>query len=230
MNITQWASYFDLLQDKFNSPYFTEAEKERFFNSAQIEFVNGIIFDEYFPSSSAGERGAMVSSTAESTVQGQEALETITEIDVPVNTSATGVVSRSDVATALTALSAPTTEYMHVMSVSTATAANVSYSPERIVRFVRANDFIRFQQNEYKKATNSDPVYRVFSGGIKVNPVVNAEPLLITLIRLPREVSISGGTDSELPEFTHQRIIAIAIELAGIASRDEALKALNNDR
>lgn len=36
-------SYFDLVQDKANEPYFSDAEKYQFLNAAQIDFINELI-------------------------------------------------------------------------------------------------------------------------------------------------------------------------------------------
>lgn len=225
MDISAMKSYFDLLTDKFNSPYFTDGEVERFLNSAQIEFANKIVFEQLFPSMRQGERGAQPLGSAESTMEGSEALDTIIEIDQAVTTSAAGAITRSDIETALS-----NRKYMHILSVYTPSSGTTNLGADRIVRYVKHNDYIRSKQNDYKRPTPNDPVYRVHSGGIKIDPVTAAEPILLTLIRKPIEVSISGGIDCELPEFTHEMIVAIAVELAGIASRDEALKALNNDR
>ena len=40
MTIQQMHDYFDLVQDKFNSPYFVDTEKDIFINQAQERFVN----------------------------------------------------------------------------------------------------------------------------------------------------------------------------------------------
>ena len=40
MNIAEMHSWFDILQDKGNSPYFTTDEKTQFLNRAQTKFVN----------------------------------------------------------------------------------------------------------------------------------------------------------------------------------------------
>ena len=43
MNIQEMHSWFDVLQDKGDSPYFTVAEKTQFLNRAQTKFVNDVI-------------------------------------------------------------------------------------------------------------------------------------------------------------------------------------------
>ena len=40
MTAAEMLTWFDILQDKFNTPYFTDAEKYNFLNDAQSNFVN----------------------------------------------------------------------------------------------------------------------------------------------------------------------------------------------
>ena len=43
MTNTQMRAYFDLVQDKVNEPYFTDAEKNEWLNSAQIDLLNELV-------------------------------------------------------------------------------------------------------------------------------------------------------------------------------------------
>jgi len=40
MVVATWKTYFDILQDKYGSPYFTDSEKELLFNRAIMDFVD----------------------------------------------------------------------------------------------------------------------------------------------------------------------------------------------
>ena len=59
MNIQEMHSWFDVLQDKGDSPYFTVAEKTQFLNRAQTKFVNDVMFQHYFASGQQPEGNAI---------------------------------------------------------------------------------------------------------------------------------------------------------------------------
>ena len=74
MNIHEMHSWFDVLQDKGDSPYFTIAEKTQFLNRAQTKFVNEMMFKHYFNSGARAEQDKVVYSTMESIQAGEDVL------------------------------------------------------------------------------------------------------------------------------------------------------------
>jgi len=74
MNIVEMHSWFDVLQDKGDSPYFTVAEKTQFLNRAQTKFVNETLNKFFYNSGAQPERNATPYSTIESIQAGEDAL------------------------------------------------------------------------------------------------------------------------------------------------------------
>ena len=74
MNIAEMHSWFDILQDKGNSPYFTTDEKTQFLNRAQTKFVNETLNKFFYNSAAQPEKSATPHSTIESIQAGEDAL------------------------------------------------------------------------------------------------------------------------------------------------------------
>lgn len=53
------------------------------------------------------------------------------------------------------------------------------------------------------------------------------EEAMITYIKYPVKVSLEEEIDSDMPHFLHYKILAYALNSAGIASRDDALLAIS---
>lgn len=220
--------WFDILQDKYNAPYFTDTEKDEFLNRAQINFVNDVIYTQMYPTLQQGERGPQVLSAIESTLSGSEVIKPLILEDLAVNTQTPDwdVILNNNINTAVGAAANAGDEFMHILSLETNGSV---FTAGRIVRFVRHNDYIRFKQNIFKAPSNTNPIWRLVRDGIKVEGATtlsSQEDFLISVIKTPTDVAISG-TDCELPDFTHDKIVAIALEFAGIATRDEALSLIN---
>lgn len=226
MNIIEMISWFDIIQDKQNSPYFTSAEKTQFIQRAQVKYVNELIFQHLFPSSRKSEGAARVYSSIEATVAGSEVLEPLLMVDIPVSSDALGVITRASIESALQLISGDTKGYVAISTLAM-DLGNQSFLP---VRFVRHNDYFKFQNNVFKKASASQPQYRIERETIKVAPT-GVFDYLISVVKEPIDVVYDEATpannvDCELPEFTHDDILAIALDDAGVSSRDSALLQL----
>ena len=75
MNIQEMHSWFDVLQDKGDSPYFTVAEKTQFLNRAQMKFVNEVVQTHYNVAGAAPEGSAIPYSSVSSIQRGEEILQ-----------------------------------------------------------------------------------------------------------------------------------------------------------
>ena len=219
MNIREMHSWFNILLDHFNEPYFIDTEIDEFINAGTVEFVNDIIFKEYFPSAQAQERGPQTLSSIESVIQGSEILQPLLVPDVRV-TAVSGIIDRGSIATEIESTIGEPGELMHIIHV-----VKLLNDEERMVRYVRHNDRPRFKQNVFKAATERNPIFNFSNLGIMVEPR-DDEDYLISLVKKPRKVSLETDVDSDLPSFTHQRIIAYAINMAGVASRDDVMLQL----
>jgi hypothetical protein len=63
--------------------------------------------------------------------------------------------------------------------------------------------------------------------GFVFYPVDVSKSMYFTAVKTPVYVSLQQPINSELPHRSHNDVIAIAVDMAGIASRDEALAQLN---
>lgn len=209
-------SWFDIVSDKESSPYFNNAEKLQFLNVAQDDYVNELVFNVYLPSLSNREGPARVYSASESSSSGIEILEPLLVPEISLVTT-NGIITRSAIETAVGS------SYIAIESI-----AKVDGAVELPVRFVRHNDFHKFQSNVFKAASANEPQYRIFKDELRFTPIDNSvsRTYKISLIKRPVRmvsdlVTPANNVDCELPEVTHNRIVAIALEHAFKATRDE---------
>jgi hypothetical protein len=103
----------------------------------------------------------------------------------------------------------------------------------RVIKVETASATVKYKSynqrkngNSFKTATASALTFQYLSGGLEITPVTT-EIVYVTFIRKPRTVSLSGPVESDMPEALHNLIIATAVDLAGIATRDEVVAQLN---
>jgi hypothetical protein len=223
MTIEEMRSWFDMIQDKFNSPYFTDLEFEEFINQGQMNFVNESIFGQFIPSLSQRERGGQITNPSESTQQGLEVIRPLIIPDLAISSNSAGEISESAINTAInTAISKTGQEYIHLLAVTLNDSGT-----DRICRFVRHNDYVKFKTNSFKKPTARAPLYRLSRNGILLDPT-GVKTYKLSVVKKPDNVSLSTPTHCELPSEYHNIVVAYAVQLASIASRDEALAVMLN--
>ena len=210
MTVTEMHEWFDTIQDKVDTMYFTIHEKDQFINRAIQEFVNDLVSD--LLDNPAGP--TMVFGAIETTQPMSFLLKPLMYLDLQV-VATTGLVSDVDINTALdTAASDTGLQYQTILSVADDTNAPV--------RFVRHNDYARNSLNEFKQPTATKKVFRHAADGIMVSPTDNGT-YYITVIKEPKFVDYDAGIDTDLPDVAHDYVLAQALEHAGIASFDENL-------
>jgi hypothetical protein len=175
MTRTEMHNWFDLIQDKYNAPYFIVEEKDEFLNRAQTSFVN-----EVYPPS-------------EYSTFSTDLIKTLIIEDLSVSTNGSDFdkITDSDINTALVARTEAGNTYRHIYSIR---AAGDVFTAGRPVRFVRHNDRDRIVDNFFKKPKDSDPIYRIVSDGIIVEGETDLsaqEDFLITVIKNPKDISDS---------------------------------------
>lgn len=222
MTIQEMHDLFNLLLDQYNEPYFEDDEIDQLINSASIDFVNDIVFNNISPSFVSIDRGISSLSSVESTIQSSEVLSSLIFRDLELSSS-DGAISFDDINTELLSESSDTeAEMLHIINV-----VKLIDEEEHLVRFVRNNDRQRFKQNVFKSPKVESPIFTISNSGILIEPK-DDEDYLLTVIKKPRKVSLGDEIDSDLPENTHQRIVAYALALSGLASRDEVMLQLQN--
>lgn len=188
-------SYFDLVQDKNNEPYFTQAEKYQFLNAAQMDFVNELI----------GGNDIENPSPLELDERSLRILEPLIE-------SETGLSDSSG----LIAFSGLSETFLGLLAVDKGDTSEVY--------FYKWKDWYKASKNSYLKASAGvRGLYTYVSTGLKVLPASQSD-WIVTYIKTP--VDIASGVDCELPESTHYKIVAKALEKAGVATEAEGLPVI----
>lgn len=208
MTIAQMATYFGILQDKYASPYFTNPEISLLLNRAQVGFVK-----ELLPVN-LGKVNAELSKDTISEVA--PLIYNLPAISMP----STGLVTKASIQSALTALIS-TGILWRPLSFGWLYNGRVS-----ALHYVRPNDWNEFQDNYFKLGNAGQPKMVESALDYKILPINTGAKINITVLKYPLTVDIDGGISSDLPDHTHDRIVSMALELAGIGTRDEMLAQL----
>ena len=241
MTITEMHSWFDILQMKGNNIDFTQREKDHILNRAQLKYVNQLVYKVYIPSLYREEKAKNVYSLAESSADGFEQIRPlIREVVVNPLAAATGAallgdIRYTDIETSLNNQSvlAPYNypagyDESRVMVVLGLHDANNGYR----VRFVKNFESQKYSQNVFRQPKSHQPIYTISGGIVRIAPTPTSnDPYTVQVIKEPIRMQLDmGGTNSincELPDVCHDEIMAIALDDAGIATRDQALMQLN---
>jgi hypothetical protein len=205
--------YFDLIQDKANEPYFLASEKDDFINRAQEKFVNNIVFRDILGKADVP-KGTQAIYGNENDLMSNEILKTLITVDSGVDTDSSGI---------KLLYSSISTKLMHILGVRASSANSGNISNNKMLRFIRHNDQGRFEENTFKKGTTSKPYYKIGSDGMYLYPTTGTtENLLVTYLDKPVDVEL-GVTECELPDYTHEKVLKIALSEAGIPTESQML-------
>ncbi len=212
MTTIEMLDWFDILQDKFGSPYFSADQKLFFLNNAQLEYLNKL-----FPDNEGG---------IENIEQDWNVLQNVSPLiwelpEVSMDTNA--AVDVVDIVTALRTISSdPDTDIFDVLSVEV--RRGLDRYPCKVLRH---NDKAEFETNYFKKPSITHPRYLLQNNTYKFRPLDTTLKIIFTVVKKPLVLSISPTVNSEFPIQTHNEIVAYGLQFAGIASRDEVLSAMN---
>ena len=216
MTIAEMDNWFDIIQDKSDSAYFTDSEKEVFLNRAQDKFVRDRLYQVSNPSQQNVQQPSLTVSSLEEESAGLSLIRTIKYSNLDITSDANGFISNSSLNSLLDSTSGqPNNSYMYVLGLRLT-------SGDVLLKYTRLNDFSKLQQNSFKSATDSYPQYTLGFNGLQTWPQ-NTKTCKIDLVKTPRAMSIGSSISSELPEETHDYIMAIALADAGIAIREPEL-------
>lgn len=208
MGIQDFHDYFNLISDQYNEPYFTEEEIDAFINKATIDLVFDIVYKEFSQEQSENFKGFQVLDGVGSSIQSAMILSGITVEDETVSLSS-GKKALSEMVEG------------HPLFL-----LSVKKTDGKRIKFVRDNDISARNDNDFLKPTTSYPIYTILGDNISVKPI-SLEEALVTYIKYPVKVSLLEEIDSDMPHFLHYKILAYALNSAGIASRDEALLSIS---
>lgn len=216
MTIEQMHERFDLIQDKYESPYFTSEEKDHFINLSQDALFLKL---DFMPFDYLLQRKE-VSRGFESNEVNTQHLKNFIIDDLNITLSS-GLASFEDINSAIQNKTGGDEELFRVISVSI---------DDLDARWVRHNDLNRFERNKYLRGTEKYPIYTYNNDGLKIRPS-SIQSCKVSVLRKHKDVSLENSIDSEFPESIHHKILYDALVLSGIPVKDFDLNILKeNDR
>jgi len=206
MTTVQMLEWFDILEDKSASVYFTEAEKLAFLNNACLEFVG-----QFLPEGEEGDNFEVDSNI-------EQKIGTLIWESNPLTMSASGVITRAALRTDIRTISGDATCELFKIG-----AIEFKKSGRKIqCKVLRHNDKAAFEENYFKRPSYTTPKHLHQNNNIQFRPVDTLAEVYITVIKTPK-ILTSSAVDTDLPIDTHNEVVAIALEFAGYASREEML-------
>ena len=241
MTITEMHSWFDILQMKGNDIDFTQREKDHILNRAQLKYVNQVVYKIYIPSLYREEKSQNIYSLSESSADGFEQIRplirevTVSSLSVGSGAAQIGDITYPQIQTALNtqSLAAP---YNYPASYSDSVVMvilGVNHSNNNFrLRFVKNFEAQKFTHNVFRQPKEHQPVYTMNGDMIRIMPsTFGGEAFVIQVIKEPikmyLDIAGNNNVNCELPDSCHDEIMAIALDDAGIATRDQALMQLN---
>ena len=216
MTVLEMHQWFDLIQDKVDEVYFTESEKDMFINRAIQIFINDVV-NAFLLNPQTGQ--VVISSLLEDTLNAAEVLRPLMVLDMSVTADASGIITVDAIDAAIKTATGEEDTFLHILNLANSNGIGLKY--------VRENDYYKFAVNDFKKATTTYPQYRISHKGIHVTPI-DSGGYKLSVIKEPVKVNFDAQISTDLPETTHDYIMAIALELAGLSSKDEALLQMRN--
>jgi hypothetical protein len=213
MTIQEKLQWFDILQDQFGSPYFTDAEKLLFLNRGQWEYVKNL-----FP----GNEGGIINIETNSDVWENVAPLMWKLSDEVV--SSTGLITYDALTTNLRSISGDaTTDIFKLLKIGYKKGQKIGQ-----VKVMRHNDEYAFVENFFKKPSAKSFRYDLENNSIKISPIDQTARIMVTVLKSPRQMALTPSVvNTDLPSSTHNEIVAYGLQFAGVASRDEVLTAMN---
>jgi hypothetical protein len=207
MTLQKAINIFDILQDKYGSPYVDPDETVDLLNMATFEWLNRLI-----PSNVGG----VVNYEFDSNI--------LTNIKplvfaITANMNGSGVLTNASIATALQTGGAEAgASWFRIGNVGI-TVDGELYP----IKFKRHNEIFVHERNFFKKGTVTRPSYTIRYDGLKFYPIDAVNLLSLTVVKNPRLMSLDGPLNPELDDLNMYNIISIALKLNGIATRDEEI-------
>lgn len=204
MTTAQALDIFKILQDKYASPSLIDSEILNFLNMAQYERINRVLPDDM---------GGVVNFEFD-----QNIASNIRHLIYPL----TGLSATSDVllnSTINTALANPSVagagaELFRILNVS------VSGKP---AKYVNQNNLLTQAVNYFKAPSANYPRYSLLATGFKFYPSPIAASISMVVMKKPKTITLT--VNPEWDDYNMNLVIMIALQLAGVSTRDEELIA-----
>lgn len=208
MTTQQAIDIYNVLQDKYGSPNQIESEIIGNLNMGMFEWLNRISPDN---------QGGIINFEFDSNVA--QSIAPLVYI-ITENMDGDGLLTNAAILSALqTESSDPTASVFRVKAIGITDDDGVI----RPVRYIRQNNLFSYFRNKFKRPSATRPRFDFIAKGYKFYPVNEVDDLTITVIKNPKLLSLSPVVNPELDDYAMYNIIAIALKLGGIETRDEEL-------
>jgi hypothetical protein len=202
MTTTEALDIFKILQDKYASPSLIDPEILKFLNMAQYERINRILPDDM---------GGVVNFEFDQNVASniRHLVYYLTGL-----TATSSVLLNADINTALVASAGAGSELFRVLNVSVS---------DKLANYVNQNNLLAQAANYFKAPSASYPRYSMLATGYKFYPTPAAASISMTVMKKPKTITTS--VNPEWDDYNMNLIIMIALQIAGVSTRDEELIA-----
>lgn len=208
MTLQQAVDTFAILQDKYASPNFEDDETINLLNIGVNEYLNRL-----FPDTQGGVVNFEFDSNVTANIQ--PLIYTLTGIAM----NGSGIVTNSVLNAALVSASSAGATYFRIGSVGL-TASGVTVP----VKYVKQNNRWSFQKNVFKTPSVTNPRFTLVATGLQFFPVSTTSSLTINVVKKPKVLAEADlASEVEFSDYVMYNIIAIALKMAGVATRDTEL-------
>ena len=239
MTAAELSARFDLICDKVGSPYFTDTEKDNFFNTAQLSLVDEILFPSKkqdrkdvdaldFSREDAFQQGigTLLRTAAITGVTGTPSTITFAEINTALGTGSTSLYKVVDFL--VQASTGTTTDYVSAKRVRSIRAATNVYKGLRTFNTaVAGNRGAIYAVSSYAYGTSGTTSL----GQIEFYPAapVTGSSYLVEVIVFPRAIKTTTTiVNPEIDPMFHNELLFRALQLAGISIRETELYQSTN--
>lgn len=215
MTAAEFNSRFDLICDKVGSPYFTAGEKESFIMTAQYSIIDELMFPKR-RNQEKKDQDVFGFQYQNSMLQGLQKLR--------VETGDIEIVSPNQI-TFASITSAPNSKPVPYKIINFSLPEDVlvpsAYYNAKYVPSLTSTISI-YSNLQFGKANSTKyGIYTVMGDVIKFSPALaNADTVRIEYIRVPANFNIAGNVTCEVDPIYHNEILFRALQLAGIAIRE----------
>lgn len=197
----------NILQDRYGSPDVAPGEVVDFLNMATYEWLNRLV-----PSNLGG------------VVNYDFDVNTLSNIKplvfgITANMSASGVLTNAAITTALVAAGAEAGAAWYRIGNIGITISGKTYP----IKHGKHNNILAYDRNFFKKPSATRIKFSIRQDGLKFNQIDSVNPLTAIVIKHPKLLSLVGPVNPELDDAQMYNIIAIALKLAGVSTRENEL-------
>lgn len=218
MTTEEAVNIFKILQDKYASPHLIDSEIVRMLNMAQYERLNRLVPDDM---------GGVVNFEQDHNValNVKPFIYRLTGLN-PRNPDCmiTDVSINEELADSVLPDPDPEGQYFRICNVIE------EADQPKYCKYVKHNNFFRVSLNSFKSPTGGVLQYTLNAEGIQMYPAEEdtaTKSFSITVIKHPKKMKLPEGVneavDPEWDDYNMNLIIMIALQLAGISTRDEEL-------